>query len=131
MASDVQPKHEGPIPKPQRRDKNGILILGHKHKPKQQPQKYYWLGHTTDAKWLACRKAWFALNPPDYRGLYVCALCANLVHKKEVTLDHIITRSRDPKLKYDLDNLQPAHFLCNQLRGSMTMEAWNEQRHKK
>jgi 5-methylcytosine-specific restriction endonuclease McrA len=112
MASDVQGKHPGPIPKPARREKviRGIIF------------------RKSDNAWTKTRKRWFHFNLPDQDGYYQCALCPRLVHESEVTLDHIVTRSRDVKLKYDLNNLQATHSKCNLDRGSMTMEAWNKKR---
>jgi 5-methylcytosine-specific restriction endonuclease McrA len=128
VASDVQDK-SGPLPKPLKLTKQGVRDLG---RPKGTKQKkvytYWWMGAKHDSLWNACRAAWFDLNPPDHQGYYQCALCPQMVLKTETTLDHIITRSRDPKLKYVLENLQPAHYVCNNQRGSMSMEAWNAQR---
>lgn len=81
-----------------------------------------------DQLWKDAREAWFSLNPPNFQGYYQCALCPQMVHRDECTLDHIQTRSSRPDLKYDLENLQPAHALCNFARGSMSMEAWNAKR---
>lgn len=109
--------------------KQGVRNLG-QPKGTRQPvvYKYWWGGSKIDGKWIACRKAWFDQNLPNHQGRYKCALCGKSVLKEETTLDHIVTRSRDPKLKYDLKNLQPAHFLCNHARGSLTMEEWNKKR---
>lgn len=72
------------------------------------------------------RRIWLQKNPPTFEGYYQCALCPQMVHISEVTLDHIVTRSHAPHLAYELSNLQPAHLLCNTARGSMSMEAWNK-----
>lgn len=129
MASDVQGKHEGPIPKPVKLTKQGVRDLGN---PKGSKQKrvygYWWMGPKADTKWTVCRIAWQDQNPPNHEGYYQCALCPYMVHKKALTLDHILTRSSHPELKYTFSNLQPAHYACNYKRGSMTMEAWNAKR---
>lgn len=83
-----------------------------------------------DQEWVKVKVDWYELNPPEDGDYYQCALCPYYVHKDEVTLDHILTRSSRPDLKYKLDNLQPAHWYCNRLRGSMSMENWNKQRFK-
>lgn len=131
---DVQGKSPEPLWKPVKPDrltKQGVVNLdfrkGTKHKQKKI-YKYWWMGAKNDTKWIACRAAWFDLNPPNHQGYYQCALCPDMVRKDETTLDHVVTRSQRPDLKYELSNLQPAHALCNQARGSMSMEAWNKQR---
>lgn len=132
MASDVQAKHEGPLWKPEKTKltRQGIrnLDVGKRIK-KKKAFRYYHPMTEADAQWLICRAEWLELNPPDIEDLYYqCALCPYTIHKDEVTLDHIITRSRNKTLKYTHSNLQPTHWSCNAARGSMTMEAWNKKR---
>jgi 5-methylcytosine-specific restriction endonuclease McrA len=79
-----------------------------------------------DELWNATRILWFEINEPDYRGFYQCALCPELVHIDETTLDHIQNRSNHLELKYDVNNLQPAHGVCNGRKGSMSMEAYEK-----
>lgn len=133
MSSDVQAKHPGPLWKAEKKPKltrQGVPDLNHKKKTKaKQVIKYYHPMTATDAAWLVCRAEWLESHPPDIDDLYYqCALCPYPVHKDEVTLDHIVTRSRDKKLIFEHSNLQPAHGRCNVERGSMTMEAWNKRR---
>jgi 5-methylcytosine-specific restriction endonuclease McrA len=131
MASDVTGKAPGPLWKPGKLSKQGVPILGGgRTKKHKKVYPYWWMGAKVDSKWIACRIAWFDQNPPNHQGYYQCALCPQMVHKSEVTLDHIITRSKDKSLKYELSNLQPAHYLCNTARGSMSMEAWNTRKMK-
>lgn len=77
-----------------------------------------------DKTWITVRELWFELYAPDYRGMYQCGLCLFEVHIDETTLDHIMPKGSHPKLKYDLTNLQPAHGVCNNRKGSMSMEAY-------
>lgn len=78
------------------------------------------------------KMAWFLLNPPEYDGdYYQCRLCPFAVHTDVLTLDHIKPRSTYPQLKYDFENLQPAHVVCNSLKGSMSMEAYFQRYPKK
>jgi 5-methylcytosine-specific restriction endonuclease McrA len=71
-----------------------------------------------DEQWVEARALWFQLNEPSHEGYYTCALCGRVVHIDEVTLDHVIPRSRDVTLKYDQANLAPMHFACNNEKGS-------------
>lgn len=68
-------------------------------------------------KWIQVRDQWFEDNPPkaDY---YVCGICGYPVHREDTVLDHIKSRGRHPELRFDPTNLQPAHFICNQEKGS-------------
>jgi 5-methylcytosine-specific restriction endonuclease McrA len=116
MATD-----SGPLWKPEKR-KHRVSMMGD---PVRLPRGMF--RRVPDKLWESTKIDWFELNPPDLgEEWYQCALCPKPVHKDEVTLDHIQTRSSRPDLKYKLDNLQPAHYLCNAARGSMSMEAWNK-----
>lgn len=138
-----KPEKRGPKPpKPLQRktplksykvDKNGIPILRPNNPPKRkvseptkkiQPYQKSTLKSKFDPLWAETRKLWFAQNPPTIGEYYQCALCPYMVHQSETTLDHIITRTADVTLKYTLSNLQPAHAICNQVRGSMSMESY-------
>jgi 5-methylcytosine-specific restriction endonuclease McrA len=68
--------------------------------------------------WERTRQKWFKENPPNFEGYYVCYLCEKWVSVKEITLDHVIPRSRRPDLKYEMSNLQPACWDCNYIKGS-------------
>lgn len=135
MASDVQGKHEGPMWK----HRVSVMVRPDEVISKVPVAKSSW-GTWPSGKpknpwrpkggWYKVRKLWLKLNPPTHEGYYQCALCPEMVHVSEVTLDHILTRSQAPQLVYKLSNLQPAHWLCNTARGSMSMEAWNKQRYK-
>lgn len=104
MASDVSPKHKGPIPKPGKRKKKTLTRIRRVGKVSRE--------------WLAFRKTWLAANPPDDKGEYTCGICKRPVHRLEVTLDHKIPRSRAPELRFSASNIQPSHGDCNLKKGS-------------
>jgi len=65
-------------------------------------------------EWQKTRRAWFKANPPDYRGYWICGLCGIEVDTPD--LDHIQKKGSHPELRNDLDNLQPVHRHCHQLK---------------
>lgn len=69
-------------------------------------------------KWLKTRREWIRLNPPNHQNFYECYICRRWVHKDEMELDHIISRTRAPHLRYELSNLTPSHSACNSEKGS-------------
>lgn len=80
-------------------------------------------------RWLLTRQTWIRKNPPTIGGRYwPCYLkidprCPGRVHEKNMTLDHVIPRSRDQKKTHDLDNLKPACWYCNLAKGSYSIES--------
>lgn len=58
-------------------------------------------------------------------GVCYCALCGQQIKKiKEFSLDHNYPRSRQGQ---DVDsNWLPAHKLCNQQKGALTLEEYNQ-----
>lgn len=73
--------------------------------------------------WQDTRKLWIGRNPPDQNGYWYCKLklspqCIQKMDIKQLTLDHIIPRSHNPKLRHNLNNLQPACIFCNTEKGS-------------
>lgn len=68
--------------------------------------------------WLKTRREWVKLNSPNFQGYYTCHICGRWVHEKDLTLDHVVARSKRPDLVNDLDNLKPAHYVCNSVKGS-------------
>jgi 5-methylcytosine-specific restriction endonuclease McrA len=60
------------------------------------------------------------MNPPSHAGWYTCGICGGWVMANEMVLDHIIPvgMGGSPSKKYDLNNLQPAHWTCNSAKGS-------------
>lgn len=77
--------------------------------------------------WSIVRLLWFRNNPPNEFGWYQCGICGNPVHYTKTTIDHIIPRSRAPHLRYEPSNLQPAHWICNQQKGSKVYEPLSDE----
>lgn len=66
--------------------------------------------------WQRTREIWFREN---YQDSYNCFYCGRHLWIYEVTLDHYLSRSRHPELRYDLENLRPSCALCNYEKGSI------------
>lgn len=113
-------------PKPLRRKKplTPHTIKELQHKKIKKLKRKAAIKPKFDELWLQVRAAYFIINPPDYRGMYPCALCPGEVHIDEATLDHIKPRGTHPKLRYNFQNLTPTHALCNGRKGSMSMKAY-------
>lgn len=75
-------------------------------------------------KWLEFRSEWLKTHPPDEFGNYICYICGDDVWYTEVTLDHIISRSRAPELRFVESNIGPAHAKCNEAKGSLNLEEY-------
>ena len=76
------------------------------------------------AKWLRTRAQWFTENKAES---YTCFYCGERLTPKETTLDHYMSRSRRPELRYDMSNLVPCCYRCNKKKGSRNGdEAWND-----
>lgn len=79
-------------------------------------------------QWVLTRKTWIRQNPPPIEGVYwQCYLgispdCPGRLDIKLLTLDHVISRSRDPSKRFDLDNLKPCCWWCNTVKGSRTVD---------
>lgn len=79
-------------------------------------------------QWLVTRATWLRKNPAPIRGQYwECYLqihewCPKLIDISQLTLDHVVSRSRDPSLRYTLSNLRPACYYCNDLKGSRSLD---------
>lgn len=94
-------------------------------------------------QWDLTRHTWLRKNPPPIAGKYwECYLrinpqCPRLLYSLDnkpdddeiratgalpITLDHVISRSRDPSKRYDLDNLRPACWWCNTDKGSKSVD---------
>lgn len=68
--------------------------------------------------WKKTRGEWISQNPANHEGYYVCYLCRKWIPRGEITVDHIIPRSRASHLRYDFSNLAPACWECNNEKGS-------------
>ncbi len=75
-------------------------------------------------QWLVTRATWIRHNPPPIDGQYwECYLrihqwCPGRISLDNLTLDHVISRTRDPSLRYTASNLKPACMYCNEMKGS-------------
>lgn len=69
-------------------------------------------------KWFKVRREWVKLNLPNHQGYYECYICHIWIPANELTVDHIRSRSRNPELRYDIRNLAPACYECNNAKGS-------------
>jgi 5-methylcytosine-specific restriction endonuclease McrA len=73
-------------------------------------------------KWKEFRAEWIA-NHTAPSGEWQCALqisplCLRTLTRETITLDHKLSRSGNPKLRYNEDNIQPSCIFCNSLKGS-------------
>jgi 5-methylcytosine-specific restriction endonuclease McrA len=68
--------------------------------------------------WEKTRREWLRDNPPNFEGYYVCYICSKWILAADVTLDHVIARSKRPDLLTDMTNLRPCCGLCNSMKGS-------------
>lgn len=75
----------------------------------------------TTKKWIQTRRAFLHANPPNHQGYYVCYLCSKWVPAGEITVDHVIARSRAPELRFTFSNLAVCCSACNEAKGSRTL----------
>lgn len=79
-------------------------------------------------QWLVTRASWIRHNPPPIEGKYwMCYLrihpwCPGRIDIAHLTLDHVVSRTRDVKLRFNLDNLKPACIYCNGEKGSKSLD---------
>src|SRR5215469_17939277 len=76
-------------------------------------------------QWWQTRQDWIKKNLPD-SGTWKCTYCGGELTMNILTLDHKLSRSRRPDLRYDLDNLVPACWECNTAKGSLSFEEYIE-----
>jgi 5-methylcytosine-specific restriction endonuclease McrA len=85
------------------------------------------VGKTTK-QWFITRATWIRKNPPPVEGRYwLCYLqihpwCPVRIDISQLTLDHVVSRSRDPSLRFNLDNIKPACQYCNTEKGSKSLD---------
>lgn len=87
-------------------------------------------------QWFITRATWIRKNPPDADGYWYCYLqihewCPVKLTLGTLTLDHVISRSHDPKLRFNLQNLKPSCKYCNVEKGSRSIEAVREAQGKR
>lgn len=79
-------------------------------------------------QWMITRATWIRNNPPPLEGkywrcyLHIHEFCLGVVDIDTITLDHVVSRSRDPSLRYLASNLKPACMRCNELKGSKSLD---------
>lgn len=79
-------------------------------------------------QWFITRATWIRKNPPTMEGRYwECYLqihqwCPRRIDITRLTLDHVVSRSRDPSLRFTLSNLKPCCTYCNIEKGSRSVE---------
>lgn len=54
----------------------------------------------------------------------VCSLCGHAIARREMTIDHVVAKSRGGG--ESLENLQLAHGPCNKAKGVLSQEEWAE-----
>lgn len=85
----------------------------------------------------ATNRKWFVLNPPEADGLYTCylqiaddcpkRLVPQMAQSDEapincLQLEHVRSRARSPKLRFQPLNIKPACRPCNKLKRSWSVE---------
>lgn len=78
-------------------------------------------------QWFITRATWIRKNPPDVEGYWYCYLrihpwCPYRLTVDNITLDHVVARTRDPSKRFALDNLKPACEYCNEMKGSKSVD---------
>lgn len=79
-------------------------------------------------QWMTTRATWIRKNPPPIHNEYwLCYLqihewCPKRLDISTLTLDHVVSRTRDPSLRYKASNLKPACYYCNELKGSRAVD---------
>lgn len=79
-------------------------------------------------QWIDTRAQWIEDNPPPIEGRYwECYLrihpwCPVRIDIDNLTLDHVVSRSRDASKRHSADNLRPACGFCNTMKGSQSLE---------
>lgn len=91
-----------------------------------KPRKSLKIKH--DLTWDQTVAKWKLANPPNLNGNWVCylqiaPLCPGKIDRHQLTLDHVIPKSRGKQYKYDYLNLRACCVYCNSLKGSRTLES--------
>lgn len=79
-------------------------------------------------QWVLTRATWIRKNPPPIDATYwecylrISSQCPVRLDLPLLTLDHVISRSRDPSKRFDLSNLQPCCWWCNTEKGSKSLD---------
>lgn len=102
------------------------------YKPKKQLRA---IGKQAKA-WINTRNLWYEHNPPDEHGLYYCYICGVPLRrgnfgKQRLTLDHMVSRSRNPSLRHAFTNLAPCCWKCNSEKGSLSVKEYHDKLRQK
>lgn len=73
-------------------------------------------------KWIRFRAQWFKDNP----GPYFCYYDGEPLKRNEVELDHALSRSRHPELRFDPNNIVVSCHFHNFDKGSRSAEEYLE-----
>lgn len=104
---------------------NPKVVLKRKVGLKRTPLKK--VGKQTK-QWIITRSTWIRRNPPPIDGKYwICYLqihewCPVRIDVAHLTLDHVVSRTRDPSKSFTQANLKPACIYCNDKKGSRSLE---------
>lgn len=79
------------------------------------------------AAWITARHEWIKNNPPNHQGYWECYLkispnCIPWIDIDQLTLDHVVARSKDSTKLTDQTNLAPACYPCNEMKASKDLE---------
>lgn len=99
------------------------------YKCKLNPKGYKRLkriGKTTK-QWQVTRATWIKKHPSTHEGYWECYLqihpyCPKFLTIDTLTLDHVIARSKNKKIMFTDNNLQPACEYCNTMKGSKLLD---------
>ena len=69
-------------------------------------------------EWLRVRTEFLKENPPNHQGYYKCTYCPRWITADEITVDHVVSRTRAPHRRFDKSNIVFACGNCNEAKGS-------------
>jgi 5-methylcytosine-specific restriction endonuclease McrA len=77
-------------------------------------------------QWIDTRREWIKQNPEPWQ----CYICGIPLDINTMTLDHVVARTRDPSLRFELKNLAPCCYKDNNDKGSLSLEQYLEKKEK-
>lgn len=82
-------------------------------------------------QWSTFRKLYLEAHLPNAEGYYECYLqtvpeCPRWLLPEQVTLDHKKSRSGNPQLRFNEENIGISCFFCNGHKGSLSLEKYLE-----
>jgi 5-methylcytosine-specific restriction endonuclease McrA len=78
------------------------------------------------ALWKEARDEWIRNNRPSHEGYWYCVVGGGYLTEDTLTLDHDISRSRDPAKRYDQTNLYPMCAKHNGEKGSRSLRQYRD-----